>query len=237
LVAGIVGFADLRLGRRAGETLDLHIEVSDGRFRGVRQGASWDEDPQIVGMAPPVGPGLYARADFRDGVRELTKRGLTFDAWLYQTQQDDLIALASAMPDQQIVVNHCGGILGINRYSGRGPEMFEAWKGKMRSLAQLPNVSVKLGGLGMHRSGLDFGSPHMPTSSLAVAKVIRPWIEFCIGLFGPERCMFEGNFPVDRAAYSYRVMWNAFKHIALDVSEDERGKLFSGTAKRLYRLC
>lgn len=235
VAAGIVGFVDLRLGRKAGEVLDHHAAVADGRFKGIRQGASWDEDPEIVGMAPPVGPGLYLRADFMEGMRELTKRGLTFDAWLYQTQLDDLIALASAMPDQSIIVNHCGGVLGIKRYRSHEAELFADWKIKMSRLSRLPNVSVKLGGLGMHRSGLDFGTPARSIGSLALAELIRPWIETCLDLFGPDRCMFEGNFPVDRTAYSYRVMWNAFKRIARDYPAHERQLLFGGTAKRIYR--
>lgn len=236
VAAAIVGYVDLRLGREAGDVLDLQAELGDGRFRGIRQGASWDEDPQIVGIAPPVGPGLYRRPDFREGMRELTKRGMTFDAWLYQTQQDDLIELASVNPDQPIVVNHCGGVLGINRYRGRQAEMFADWKAKMSMLARLPNVSMKLGGLGMYRSGLDFGSPTKPMHYVSVAETIRPWIETCIGLFGPSRCMFEGNFPVDRASYSYLTMWNAFKYLTQDFSAEEQALLFSGSAKRFYRL-
>ena len=57
-----------------------------------------------------------------------------------------------------------------------------------------------------------------------------------IECFGPECCMFESNFPVDKFSICYPVLWNGLKKIVMDFSEDEKDALFSGTATRVYRL-
>jgi len=64
----------------------------------------------------------------------------------------------------------------------------------------------------------------------------RPYIETCITAFGPQRSMFESNFPVDKGTCSYQVLWNAFKRIAAGYSADEKTALFSGAASKAYRL-
>ena len=76
----------------------------------------------------------------------------------------------------------------------------------------------------------------MPPSSVELADAWRPYIETCVELFGAERCLFESNFPVDKAMYSYRTLWNAFKRLAADASDDEKTALFSATAASTYRL-
>ena len=113
----------------------------------------------------------------------------------------------------------------------------------MRALAQLDNVVVKLGGLQMPVNGFGFGPPaaaRPPTSSEIAAQTFD-FYAFVIRVFGPRRCMFESNFPVDRWGTSYRALWNAFKRIAWDVrlglSDEDRDALFHGTAKRVYNIC
>jgi predicted TIM-barrel fold metal-dependent hydrolase len=75
-----------------------------------------------------------------------------------------------------------------------------------------------------------------PPSSQELADAWRPYVNTCIDLFGPGRCMFESNFPVDKAMYSYRTLWNAFKRLTADLSANDRTALFSGTAQQSYRL-
>jgi L-fuconolactonase len=106
----------------------------------------------------------------------------------------------------------------------------------MAELAQCPNVVVKLGGMVNRGAGFDFHSAAVPPSSETIAGVWRPYVETCIELFGPRRCMFESNFPVDKMAIGYRALWNAFKRIAAGASADEKRALFAGTAARVYRL-
>jgi predicted TIM-barrel fold metal-dependent hydrolase len=95
---------------------------------------------------------------------------------------------------------------------------------------------VKLGGLGMLFGMFDFHTRDMPPSSADLASAYKPYIETCIAAFGPERGMFESNFPPDGVSSSYAVVWNAFKRLSANYSATEKTALFSGTAKRVYRL-
>ncbi len=140
------------------------------------------------------------------------------------------------MPDTPVIVNHCGGVVRIGAYSELRPQVHETWLKGMRELAALPNVYVKLGGLGMRINGFDFEKGELPPSSQQLAQTWKPWMEPCIELFGADRCMFESNFPVDKGSYSYATCWNAFKRLAAHVSATERQALFEGTASRVYRL-
>jgi predicted TIM-barrel fold metal-dependent hydrolase len=148
----------------------------------------------------------------------------------------ELIDTAKALPDTTIVVDHCGGVVRIGAYQEHQREVFERWSASMRELARLPNVYVKLGGLGMRINGFDFDKGEKPPSSDVLARTWKPWIETCIEAFGADRCMFESNFPVDKGSYSYAVGWNAFKRLTAGYSPAERQALFEGTATRVYRL-
>ena len=134
------------------------------------------------------------------------------------------------------MLNHVGGPIGIGPYAGKRDEVIAEWRRGIREVAGCPNVHVKLGGLGMRLFGFDFHTQAMPPSSATLAKAWRPYIDTCIDAFGPERAMFESNFPVDKGSGSYHVFWNAFKRIAAGYSGGEKAALFSGTARRFYRL-
>jgi predicted TIM-barrel fold metal-dependent hydrolase len=232
--AGIVSHADLMLGARVETVLDAHERAGGGRFRGIRHIVAYDGDPQIRNPAFSSPPGVMADAKFREGFRVLTRMGYSFDAWLYHPQIAELTELAGAFPDARIVLNHCGGPLGINAY--KHAEVLPGWKKSIAALAQHPNVTVKLGGLGMRIGGFGFEKLADPPSSQALADAWRPYIDTCIAAFGTDRCMFESNFPVDKGSYSYPVFWNACKILAKDASAPEKHDLFLGTAKRFYRL-
>ncbi len=236
IAAGIIGFADLTLGEAVGAVLDRHIEVSGGRFRGVRSTSAWHADPEARGSIVSPPPGLLYNSAHRLGIRELTKRGLVFDAWMYHTQLADLADLARALPDSAIVLNHQGGPIGIGPYEGRRQEVFQDWRYFMRKLARHDNIAVKLGGFGMLMAGFDFHDRGLPPTSDDLAQAWGPYMNECIELFGPARCMFESNFPVDKGTTSYVVLWNAFKKIALGYSEDEKDALFFQAANQVYRL-
>jgi predicted TIM-barrel fold metal-dependent hydrolase len=233
--AGIVGYADLRLGTAVRSVLEAHQAAGGGRFKGIRQQAQWHEGiGGLARMTPP--PGLLLDAAFREGFAELAPLGLRFDAWLYFTQLDELASLAQASPDTTIVLNHLGAPLGIGPYAGRRNEVFDLWSAGMRTLARDANVAVKLGGLGMPIYGFGFETRETPASSTELTEAWRPYVETCIEAFGPARCMFESNFPVDKESCSYRTLWNAFKRIAVAASEAEKDALFQGTARRVYDL-
>ena len=153
---------------------------------------------------------------------------------MYHPQIDELTNLADAFPDAKIVLNHCGGPVGINAYKHKN--VFPGWEKSIRALAQRPNVYVKLGGLGMRIGGFGFETRADPPSSQALADAWKPYIETCIAAFGPSRGMFESNFPVGKGSYSYPVFWNACKLLATGASETEKGDLFCASAARFYRL-
>ena len=235
-VAGIVGHADLCLGSDVAPVLEAHIRAGGGRFRGVRYSAVWHPDPAARGSLANPPPHVMRDAKFRQGFARLAPAGLSFDAWVYHTQLQELIELAQEFPQTSIILNHLGGVIGIGPYAGRRGVVMEEWRASMRDLAGCPNVFVKLGGLGMRLFGFDFPARHRPPSSQDLADCWRPYIETCIALFGPERCMFESNFPVDKGSCSYGVLWNAFKRLTIGLSPPDRQALFSGTASKVYRL-
>jgi L-fuconolactonase len=232
--AGIVSHADLMLGSRVEPVLAAHERAGGGRFRGIRHITAWDADPQVVNPGNPAVPGMLGDAKFREGFKVLTRMGYSFDAWLYHPQIDELTSLADAFPDAKIVLNHCGGIVGLNAY--KKDEVFPIWKKSIDALAKRPNVHVKLGGLGMRLCGHGFDKQAEPPSSQQLADTWRPYMEACIAAFGPSRAMFESNFPVDKGSYSYWVFWNACKLLAKGASASEKADLFVGAAKRFYRL-
>lgn len=234
--AGIVGMVDLMLGDAVTPLLEQHIQAGGERFRGIRNQTAWHERPEINSNPVPPREGLLSEPAFRLGASRLQKYGLSLDVWAYHTQLDEVIALARALPDLPVVLDHAGGPLGAGPYAGRRDDVFLQWGARMRRLAECPNVTVKLGGLGMAVNGFGFERQDLPPRSEQLAEAWRPYIEFCIEAFGARRCMFESNFPVDKGSFSYGVLWNAFKRLASGVSDDERTALFSGTATRVYRL-
>ena len=229
--AGIVSYADLRGGEEAEAVLDALDRAGGGRFRGIRQMATHDEQVRVH-----PSPHLYLDPRFRKGFARLQRRGYSFDAWLYHPQLPELIDLMEAFPEAKLVLNHIGGRIGIGTYSSRQEEVRAAWSNDVKALARYPNMHVKLGGLGMSLCGFGFEKQETPVSSAVLADAWRPYFETCIEAFGPERCMFESNFPVDKPSCSYRAAWNAFKCIAAGASEEEKAALFSGTAARFYNL-
>jgi predicted TIM-barrel fold metal-dependent hydrolase len=234
--AGIVGHVDLTIGAGARAVLEAHLAAGGGRFRGIRHAAASDPDPAVLGPLAHRPPGLYLSAAFREGFAQLAPLGLSFDAWLLEPQLPDLVDLARAFPETTMIVDHVGTPLGIGAYAGRRDERFGVWRDNIRALAALPNMHVKLGGLAMVFPGFASHMSDPPASSQQLAEEWRPYVETCIDAFGPSRCMFESNFPVDRASCTYDVLWNAFKVLARGCSADDKTALFNDTARRVYRL-
>ncbi len=236
ICAGIVGFADLTLGSAVREVLEAHIAAAPDRFRGIRHAAAWHPSGEIRNSHTNPVEGLFCDSRFREGFAVLGELGLSFDAWLYHTQIPELIDLARAFPDTVIIVDHFAGPLGIGPYAGRLDEVFADWRRAIAPLAECRNVYAKLGGLGMARCGYGWHTREAPPSSSTLADATRRYHDAMIELLGPERCMFESNFPVDKVSCSYRTLWNAFKRIAAGYSEGEKAALFHDTAVRAYRL-
>jgi predicted TIM-barrel fold metal-dependent hydrolase len=234
--AGIVGHADLTLGSAVRPVLEAHLAAAPARFRGIRHSPAWDDDPHVLGILQRNPPHLLASPAYRAGLREMVALGLSWDCWLLAPQLPDLIDLARAMPDLAIICDHVATPLGVAAYAGKRDAGFAAWAADIRALAACPNVVMKLGGLAMPFAGFASFMADPPADARQLADEWRPWIESCIEAFGPDRCMFESNFPVDRGTCDYATLWNAFKLIAAGASEAEKTALFSGTAARVYRL-
>lgn len=234
--AAIVGHADLTLGDAVKPVVEALIAAGNGRFKGIRHAAAWDADPDVLGPPFHAPQGLYGSDAFRAGFAAYAGYGLSFDAWLLEPQLGDVLELAQAFPDQQIVLDHCGTPLNIASYRGKLHERFDIWRRSIQALAECPNVVVKLGGLAMAFSGLPEDGPAKGYGSEHLAGLWRPYIETCIEAFGANRAMFESNYPVDRWGASYPVLWNTFKRLAKDASAGEKNALFAGTAARIYGI-
>lgn len=233
--AAIIGWADLRLGDGVKPVLEAHVDAGRGRFRGVRLRAAWHEDAAL--HPPGEGqPGLMLAPVVWRAARQLAALGLSLDVWAFHTQLDEVAALAAAAPDTRMVLDHCGAPLGIGPFVERRREVFADWKARIAELAKHDNLHIKLGGLGMPRIGFPFAQGESPPTSQVLAGAWAPYVETCIEAFGPARCMFESNFPVDKGMCSYGVLWNAFKRMAGACSADEKAALFSMTASAHYRL-
>ena len=236
VAAGIVGTADLRLGDAVADVLDAQIAAGSGRFRGIRRAGAWDADPAVPPHRTQPGPGLFLRDDFRAGFKHLALRNLTFEAWCYHRQIPDVTALARAFPGTTIILNHFGGPLGVGPYAGRADEVFAQWRTVIGELAACPNVVAKLGGINMEMNGFGWHERSRPPGSRELMEATRRYYEHTIEKFGVDRCMFESNFPVDKASCSYTVLWNSFQHLTAKYSAAEKAALFHDTAARVYRL-
>ena len=236
VAAGIVAYANLTLGDQLGEVLDAHTIAARGALRGIRHSVSRDEHFPDGVVIRPAPAGLLADPRYRSGLSTLVEYGLSYDAMLYHAQIPELAAMARALPDLQIILDHIGCILGVGYYRGRGDENFAAWRAAMTELARCPNVVVKFGGFGMIVGGANWHERPLPPTSTELADAWRRYFETCIELFGVERCMFESNVPVDKAMYSYRTLWNAFKRLGSGASPAEKEALFAGTAAKVYRV-
>jgi L-fuconolactonase len=234
-IAGIVSYADLTHDA-VGETLDAHMQAGRGRFRGIRHATAFDPDPRIrrTHTRPPAA--LMRDPAYVRGVREMAARDLSFDAWLYHPQIPELTSLAREVPDCRFVLDHLGGVLGVGPYEGRRDEVLRQWRVDMAELAECANVALKVGGIGMVVYGMGFEHQDAPPTSDQLLAAWGEPMRFAIETFGPDRCMFESNFPVDKVSCSYVNLWNAFKKVSADLTATERERLFAGTARDVYRL-
>jgi len=232
IAAAIVGHADLKLGDQVAPVLEA-MQAASPRFRGIRHSTGWDASPELAQRDIQA---AMATSQYRAGARVLAKMGLTLDNSLYHTQLDELAALARSVPELTIVVNHIGGLVRVGPYANRDNEVLADWRRGIAAVAACPNVVLKLGGVGQKRFGFDWLTRAKPIGSEELAETLAPLMHYCIEKFGPNRCMFESNFPVDKVSYSYSVVFNAFKRLSKDYSTSERAALFHDTAARVYRI-
>ena len=232
----IVANVDLTLGTGVEDVIETHLQAAPNRVRGVRHMVCRDPHyPKGITIAPAP-ECLLKQVAYRDGLRTLERLGMNYDAMLYHSQLSDLVETVELVPDLSVVLDHYGMPLGVGPYVGRSDEVFSTWRTNIRRLAEFPNVTVKLGGLGMILTGANWHENPLPPTSKELMVAWRPWFEACLEAFGAERCMFESNFPVDKGMFSYRTLWNSFKRLARGMSLQEQKFLFHDTACRVYHL-
>ena len=236
-IAGIVSHADLLRGEAVEEVLAAHDAAGGGRFRGIRHATGWDPSDEVHDSHHGPFEHMMEATEFRAGARTLARMGFSYDAWLFHPQLPELAALARAVPELTIILNHLGAPLAIGPHGRARAEARAGWRASMRLVAACPNVVLKVGGIGMDvYFATGWAAAEIPPGSEEVAEYWGDDVRFCIDTFGPDRCMFESNFPVDRQSLTYPVLWNALQIMATGYTDAEQDALFSGTATRTYRL-
>lgn len=235
-IAAIVAHTDLRRGADLDEALEAHAEAAEGLFRGIRQSGAHEGEEDYLFIKPRQPQGIYRDPAFQRGVAHLGRKDLTYDTWHYHHQNRDFIKLAQAAPDTAIILDHFGTPLGVGPYAGRREEIYRQWKEDIAAIAKCENVFAKLGGLAMPDNGFGWNLQDRPPSSDEFVAAQKRYYLHTLDCFGPDRCMFESNFPVDKWSLSYHVLWNGLKKMVADFSEAEKSKLFYDTAARVYRL-
>ena len=231
--AGIVGHADLKMGDKVEEVLNQLKAASPNRFRGIRHNVTWSPAPEVENRESQ---GLLGDTAFRSGAKILAKMDLTFDTMLFFPQLLELADFAKEIPELPIILNHAGGVNRVGFYANQEEEIINAWRKGIDLVATCPNIFLKLGGLGMPRWGFELYKRDIPVGSDELASLMGPFMHYCIEKFGPDRCMFESNFPPDKVSYSYNIMYNAFKKLSQDYSVAERGSMFHDTATKVYKI-
>ena len=231
-----MGSLDLTHGNKLKPVIEKGIEVSGGRLKGIRMLLASHKDPRITSGAVKSDLGLMLHPNFIEGAKCLQDAGLSLDFWIYHTQLLEMERIAKALPDLNIILNHIGGPIHIGEYEGKQALTHREWRPAMMRLSRLPNINVKLGGLGMALNGAKFHLNDQPPSSIELSDTWKPWIYETLNMFGVDKCMFESNFPVDKGSCSYGSLWNAFKIIANEMSEDEKNKLFYEIADKTYKI-
>jgi predicted TIM-barrel fold metal-dependent hydrolase len=224
------------LGSSVKEVLEAHQEKGEGMFKGIRHAAGWDKSKEVRNSHTDPIEHIYLNNKFQRGIEELSNLRLTFDAWHYHNQIQELTSLAINFPDLVIIHDHLGGPLGIGPYTNMRESIFKQWKEDISKLSLCKNVYMKLGGLAMPINGWNWHKRKRPASSDEIVEFHSPYYLHAINEFGTDRCMFESNFPVDKQSISYSVLWNGFKKMSQSFSDVEIHNLFFQTAKRVYSL-
>ena len=207
----IVGYADLG-SPKVEETLAQQRQFT--RFRGIRQQLHWHTNSQYRFASRPD---LMNDSAWRRGFSLLEKFGLIFELQIFANQMSDGAALAAAFPGIKIVLEHAGML------EDRSREGWERWREGMRQLAKERNVYVKLSGLGTFER----------TCS---KELMRPVIVETVEMFGPNRCMFGSNFPIEKIWTSYAELLAAYQSVLADFSLQERNEIMGNTAATVYSL-
>jgi len=236
--AAIVGNADLTDPATREEALGAHVAAGQGRLRGIRQCTAWDPDPTLNAARLGTREGMMLSPEMRGGLELLGAHDLHYETYLYHPQLGELAALARSVPQVPIVLNHVGTPLFGGRHDDPAA-IFADWREGMAGLADCRNVVVKIGGLLMHQGVVEAGRRRRGGADWTAAELIealRPWVAETLALFGPGRCLFESNFPMDRGACTYPVLLAAYRELLAGLPAADQDQVLRANAARLYRI-
>ncbi len=236
-LGAIVGYAELQR-PDAPQQLAAHRQASK-RFAGVRQMLAFDLDEGIMRFCPR--PFLSRDSHWRRGLGLLEEHKLSFDAWFFHHQLDELVDLAKAFPGIIFVLDHMGTPIGVGgQFSSYGRTesardvTLRTWQMHLLELAELPNVMVKLSGLFMPVVGWGYEHRAVPPTTDELLNSAGPLFEFVLQTFGVERCMFASNFPMDKVSLSLRQLYEFYGALVAHYPEESQRKLFHDNAARVY---
>src|SRR6266516_6729619 len=178
--SAIVGHANLTLGDRVTPVLEALHAASPNRLRGIRHTVTWDPHPEVGDREKE---GVLATADFRAGGRVLAQMGLSLDTGVCFPQLPELSAFAQVLPMLTIILTHLGGLTRVGPYANRDDEVLATWRRGLATAAACPNVYMKLGGIGMPRTGFDWHTRATPIGSEELAASMAPLVNYCIEQF------------------------------------------------------
>ena len=184
------------------------------RVRGIRHKPRAAPSPAEVRIGAPGSMGDPA---WRRGYALLDRYRLSFDLQTPWWHLAEAAELARDFPDTRIILNHTG------LPADRSAEGLAGWRKAMETLAEEPNVAVKISGL---------GQPGQPWTVEANGPIVRD----TLAIVGVDRCMFASNFPVDRLCADFDTIFAGFKAIVADVSPREKSWLFHDNAAKFYRI-
>lgn len=235
LAAAIVGGVDMLRGAEIAHVLDAHIAAAPTRFRGIRHPVAWHPSPLIPFKEQHAG--ILLEPAFVTACKCLAERGLTLDIFVFYNQLQEVVSLSRAVPGLTIVLDHLGGPITDPRFADEAAEIWRTWESGLRDVAACPNVVIKLGGMGMIPLAGDLWTSRLaPPTSAQHADWMRPYVDHALELFSPARAMFQSNFPTERPSAGYGIVWNSFKRLAKHSSEEDKSRLFFGTANEIYKL-
>lgn len=238
-LGGIVAYAQLQ-SPQLSALLDAHRSASS-KLRGIRQMLAFDTDTGIMRFCDR--PHLSQDVQWRRGFERLPDYSLSFDAWVFHHQLHEIAALAKAFPGQQFVLDHMGTPIGYGgpfASYGRNAQARDVirrtWQLGMATLAEQPNVTVKLSGFFMPVVGWGFEKRQQPVSQQELLDAFAPAAHFVLEQFGVERCLFASNFPMDKVSLSLRQLYSLYAATVAHLPEADQRKLFHDNAQRIYRL-
>ncbi|HEY8611615.1 MAG TPA: amidohydrolase family protein [Roseomonas sp.] len=207
----IVGYADLA-GPEVADVLDRQMRA--GPVVGIRQQLHWHETP-LYRFAPR--PDIMDDAAWRAGLAEVTRRGLAFDLQVFPGQMAHALRLVRDFPETRFILEHAGML------EDRSPEGWAQWRAGMRALAGHPNIVTKLSGLGTFERA-------------CTVELWKPVVSETLEIFGPGRCLFGSNYPIEMLWTSYDQLLDVMLECLDGLSAAERRSVLHDTAKATYRL-